>query len=109
MPTRTLIVKLQPHGKAEMPVTLFFQVGDWAVTQGLCTKHSDTCFRVTHVPSTYCIPVCLQSQPVACQIAYRFNRELPKFKTTPRAAMVEQYGKIVREELEETGLALVRM
>jgi hypothetical protein len=109
MSQRTLSVKLQPHGTKEMRVTLFFQVGDWAVTQGLCTAHQNGCFRLTHVPSTYCIPVCLHGLAFAQKIARRINDALPKFKQKPRPEILRQLSGIVKDMLTEDGQALELM
>jgi hypothetical protein len=108
MPVRILNVKLKPKGAESLPVRIIFQVGDWAVTQAICVFHADRCFRVTHIPSTQCIPVCLQAEAVACHIAKRVNGEIPKFKSRPKPDTVVQYANVVREELEKARLPLVR-
>ena len=104
-----LHVKLAPNGQETAPVALFFQVGDWAVTQGLCVFHDYRCFRLTHVPSTLCIPVCLQTQAVAEQIARRFDRELKRPKSVKSISTQKlNYAHIVKQELQPAGLPLVR-
>ena len=108
MSTSTINVKLKPHGHETLPVRLFFQTADWAVTQGICLVHRDRCFRLTHVPTTLCIPVCLQTQAVAKKISGRLARELKKSKSVKSiSAQKLNYAHIVKQELQAAGLPLV--
>ena len=107
MPERTLTVKLIQGETSTMDVCLFFQAGDWAVTEGLCLTHSNRCFRLTHVPSTGCIPVCITSRPLAEQIARRLNAEVPKFRRLPSPEIINMQSLLVRDMLNESGHPLL--
>ena len=104
---RTLIVKLIQGESDRKEVRLFFQAGDWAVTEGLCLTHSNRCFRLTHVPSTGCIPVCITIRPLAEQIARKLNAEVPKFRGLPKLAIINQQSLLVRDMLREVGHPLL--
>lgn len=106
MSARTLTIKLKPNGAGQMPVSLFFKTGDWAVTQGLCVIHSDKCLKVTHIPSTHCIPPCLHDLELASNIARRINAEVPKFKAMPRPHVRQQYSRIFKDEIAKAGAPL---
>ena len=104
---RTLTVKLKLGASVDdMPIRLFYKTGDWAVTQGLCLKHSNGCLKVTHVPSTACIPPCLHDLELATKIARRINTEVPKFKQSPRQGIRDQYSWIFQDELSKAGALL---
>jgi hypothetical protein len=105
--TRTLTVKLMQGEASEMPVTLFFQAGDWAVTQGICKVHVARCYRLTHIPSTCCIPVCIHSRPQAIEMAREINASFPKFKEQPTGDVWSTCVKVCLEVLRKRGIKLV--
>lgn len=102
---RTLPVKLSEGDVNEMDTALFFQCGDWAVTQGICVFHQNACFKVTHVPSTCCIPHCFADQKRAENLARDLNMELPKFKRA--AGAPAKYHDHFKRALERNGIRLV--
>ncbi len=107
MSDRTLIVKLVQGKDKEMPVTLFFQAGDWAVTQGICELHENHCYRLTHIPSTRCIPVCVTERSHAIGMASDINARFPKFKEQPTGDVWRNCVKITLDILGKRGIKLV--
>jgi len=102
---RMLKVKLKQGASDEWEVPLYFQAGDWAVTGGLCVFHNNSCYKVTHVPSTACLPHCFIERTRAEGIARDLNAELPKFKSPVKAP--EKYHDQFKRVLELHGIRLV--
>lgn len=107
MTGRTLTVKLMQGEASEMPVALFFQAGDWAVTKGICGIHLNGCYRLTHVPSTRCIPVCIANLQEAIDMAREINAGFPKFKQQPTGDVWRTCVRITLQILGKRGIKLV--